>query len=117
MYCVLRVKEGWMIVLFNGDGHDYKVGIVHVEKKQIEVVIQSQYAASTESPLFIKLGQGISNSDKMYYVLQKSVELEVKRITPLITDRSTKVGRRFSHWEGVVDKFLRTIGSQLSFLK
>lgn len=91
-----------MIILFNGDGHDYKAEIVHIQKKQIEVTIQSQYAASTESPLFIELGQGISHSDKMYYVLQKAVELGVKRITPLITDRSAKVGRRFSHLEGVV---------------
>lgn len=89
-----------MIVLFNGDAHDYKVEIVHIQKKQIEVAIQSQHVASTESPLFIELDQGISHSDKMYYVLQKAVELGVKRITPLITDRSAKVGRRFSHLEG-----------------
>lgn len=99
-----------MIVLFNCDGHDYKAEIVHIQKKQIEVAIQSQYAASTESPLFIELGQGISHSDKMYYVLQKAVELGVKRITPLITDRSAKVGRRFSHLEGVVISACEQLG-------
>lgn len=99
---VLRVKKGRIIIVFNGDGNDYKAEIVHIQKKQIEVVIQSQYVPFTESPLFIELAQGISHSDTMDYILQKAVELGVKRIIPLITDRSAKIRQRFLHWEKIV---------------
>lgn len=99
---VLRVKVGQKIILFNGDGSNYKAQILHIRKKNIEVVIQSRNEAFTESPLFVEIGQGIAHSSKMDYVLQKAIELGVKRITPLITNRSVKVGQRFSHWERVV---------------
>lgn len=84
---VLRVKTGQAVVLFNGDGSEYSAELVEVSKRKVVVRIDSKISISIESPLSIHLGQGISRGDRMEWVIQKSVELGVTDITPLITER------------------------------
>lgn len=83
---VLRLKVGAPIVLFNGNGCDYPSEIVDVYKRKAIVVVNSQIALSLESPLHIHLAQGISKGDRMELALQKSVELGVSEISPIITE-------------------------------
>ncbi|AAO91449.2 16S rRNA (uracil(1498)-N(3))-methyltransferase [Coxiella burnetii] len=101
---VLRLREGHKIILFNGDGNNYGGRITRIQKKQVEITIDSKEAGRTESSLFIELGQGISRSEKMDYAIQKAVELGVNRIVPLITERtSTKPKtQKLAHWQGVL---------------
>jgi 16S rRNA (uracil1498-N3)-methyltransferase len=84
---VLRLKSGHPIVLFNGDGNEYSAQLSLVEKRRVLAMVEAQLSVSVESPLIIHLGQGISRGDRMDMVLQKSVELGVHEITPLITER------------------------------
>ena len=83
---VLRLKVGAPIVLFNGNGHDYPSEVVDIYKRKATVVVNSQISLSLESPLHIHLGQGVSKGDRMELALQKSVELGVSEITPIITE-------------------------------
>jgi 16S rRNA (uracil1498-N3)-methyltransferase len=84
---VLRAKEGQAVILFNGDGNEYSAHLCEVTKRKVIVGIDSKISISIESPLSIHLGQGISRGDRMEWVIQKSVELGVTDITPLITQR------------------------------
>ncbi|MBC3767668.1 16S rRNA (uracil(1498)-N(3))-methyltransferase [Neptunicella marina] len=84
---VLRVKTGQPVVIFNGDGNDYPAELIDVAKRRIVARIDAKIGLSPESPLPIHLGQGVSKGDRMDFVLQKSVELGVTDITPLITER------------------------------
>ncbi|WP_411361195.1 16S rRNA (uracil(1498)-N(3))-methyltransferase [Pseudidiomarina sp. YC-516-91] len=84
---VLRMNVGQALTLFNGDGHDYAANIVAVSKKNVLVEITAQALNSSEAPIKIHLGQGVSRGDRMDFVLQKSVELGVHEITPLFTER------------------------------
>ncbi|WP_088329890.1 16S rRNA (uracil(1498)-N(3))-methyltransferase [Lacimicrobium sp. SS2-24] len=84
---VLRLKNGHPLVLFNGDGNEYPATLVQVERRKAKVSIDAKLGMSCESPLPIHLGQGISKGDRMDTVLQKSVELGVTEITPLLTER------------------------------
>lgn len=84
---VLRAKVDQPIVLFNGDGNEYSAHLIEVHKRKVVAGIDSQLSISIESPLNIHLGQGISRGDRMDWVIQKSVELGVTEITPLITER------------------------------
>ena len=84
---VLRAKTGQAIVLFNGDGNEYSAQLSEVAKRKVVAHIDSKISISIESPLSIHLGQGISRGDRMEWVIQKSVELGVTDITPLITER------------------------------
>ncbi|MEX2366868.1 MAG: RNA methyltransferase PUA domain-containing protein, partial [Pseudohongiellaceae bacterium] len=55
---VLRLKADATVVLFNGDGFEYRAGIIAASKKQVSVCIQSRKAGTPESPLQTHLGLG-----------------------------------------------------------
>ncbi|KFA96174.1 16S rRNA (uracil(1498)-N(3))-methyltransferase [Vibrio sp. ER1A] len=84
---VLRMKEGQEVLLFDGSGHEFPATITQIGKKNVDVDIQEKVSASIESPLDLHLGQVISRGDKMEFTIQKSVELGVNTITPLISER------------------------------
>ncbi|GAL27927.1 16S rRNA (uracil(1498)-N(3))-methyltransferase [Vibrio maritimus] len=84
---VLRMKEGQEVLLFDGSGHEFPATITSVGKKNVDVDIQEKVESSIESPLDLHLGQVISRGDKMEFTIQKSVELGVNTITPLISER------------------------------
>jgi 16S rRNA (uracil1498-N3)-methyltransferase len=81
------MKEGQEVLLFDGTGHEFPATITQIGKKNVDVDIQEKVSASIESPLDLHLGQVISRGDKMEFTIQKSVELGVNTITPLISER------------------------------
>ncbi|GAJ73535.1 ribosomal RNA small subunit methyltransferase E [Vibrio sp. JCM 18904] len=84
---VLRMKEGQDVLLFDGSGAEFPAVISEVSKKSVLVNITERVENSIESPLDLHLGQVISRGDKMEFTIQKSVELGVNTITPLISER------------------------------
>lgn len=104
---VMRLKVGDTLTLFCGDGFDYQCALSSIEKKSARVEVLSRTQVSNESPLSIRLLQGISSGDRMDYTIQKAVELGVTEIYPLSTERCvTKLSgdraeKRTEHWQGV----------------
>ena len=104
---VMRLKVGDTLTLFCGDGFDYLCALTQIEKKSATIEILSRTQVSNESPLNIRLLQGISSGDRMDYTIQKAVELGVYDIFPLSTERCvTKLSgdraeKRVEHWQGV----------------
>lgn len=84
---VLRMSAGHKICLFDGSGYEHQAIISEISKKSVEVTIESKTLNTVESPLDIELGQVISRGDKMEFTIQKSVELGVNIITPLLSER------------------------------
>lgn len=84
---VLRMKEGQEVLLFDGSNAEFPAIITNVTKKSVIVELQQRVERSSESPLDLHLGQVISRGDKMEFTIQKSVELGVNVITPLISER------------------------------
>jgi 16S rRNA (uracil1498-N3)-methyltransferase len=105
---VLRAKTDQPVELFNGDGNSYSARIVALQKKSVTVVIDACTTTTNESPLAIHLGIGISKGDRFDYVLQKSTELGVTAITPLLTERVEvrldyeRGEKKLEHWRQVV---------------
>lgn len=105
---VLRLKENSPLIIFNGQGGEFSATIQSISKQTTTVLVGSYSDRTAESPISIHLGQAISRGDKMDYILQKSVELGVSAITPLITLRSEvkldkdRLEKRLQHWEGVI---------------
>lgn len=104
---VMRLKVGDTLTLFCGDGFDYLCALTQIEKKSATVEVLNRTQVSNESPLNIRLLQGISSGDRMDYTIQKAVELGVHDIFPLSTERCvTKLSgdraeKRVEHWQGV----------------
>lgn len=84
---VLRMNEGEEIILFDGSNHIFHARLSEVSKKQVKADIFSSSLDDRESSLDIHLGQVISRGDRMEFTIQKSVELGVKTITPLWSER------------------------------
>ncbi|MDQ7015459.1 MAG: 16S rRNA (uracil(1498)-N(3))-methyltransferase [Gammaproteobacteria bacterium] len=104
---VLRLKIGAHIILFDGQGGQYRAHIVQLDKK-ITVETTGFEDHSCESPLKIHLAQVISKGERMDYTLQKSVELGVSSIQPLFSRRSvvklkgSRLEKRQKHWQEVI---------------
>ena len=104
---VLRSKPGTAVILFNGDGYDYLCKTVGTDPKMTSLVIESRTRINTESSISITLIQGLSRQDRMETTIQKSVELGVNRIIPLICQRSNyrltkeKETKKLEHWRKV----------------
>ena len=104
---VMRVKVGDFLILFNGDGFEYRGRISDINKKTINVEILSKEKNNNESPIIINLFQSISSNEKMDMVIQKATELGVSSIQPIFTSRSTvklsldRIKKRLIHWRQV----------------
>ncbi|KTD34418.1 16S rRNA methyltransferase [Legionella moravica] len=105
---VLRMQPGDPLTLFCGDNREFSAVIEHVKKKQVRVLIEAVKEHNRESPLSIHLAQAISKGDRMELVMQKSVELGVASITPLITERCAvkldkeRMSKKWHQWQNTV---------------
>lgn len=105
---VLRLKPGDAAVVFNGDGGEYSGRISRAGRQGIAVTALEWRDAGRESPLQIRLVQGLCGSDKMDWLLAKAVELGVAEVQPVTASRSVvklsgeRAEKRLAHWQGVV---------------
>lgn len=105
---VLRLKIGSSVILFNGDGYDYAGHIDAINKRSVSVNIGSREIVNNESPLKIHLGIAVSKGDRMDWIIQKSTELGVDEITPLLSARTEvklkgdRKEKRQLHWQQIV---------------
>ena len=106
---VLRLERGHPIVLFNGDGREFRAEISQLSKRAVSArVLEIAALQDRESPLQLTLAQGVARGDKMDLILQKATELGISRIVPLITERTEvkldaeRTARRLAHWQAVI---------------
>lgn len=105
---VLRLKRGFMLTVFNGDGDEYAATVAEIGRDGVVLAIGERRCRDAESPLVTHLGLGISRGERMDLAIQKAVELGVTRITPLFTEHcvvrldETRKGNRRQHWQKVV---------------
>ncbi len=105
---VLRLGPGAELTLFDGNGGDYPAQIIEVGKRELWVECGDKRQSECESPLAITLAQGVSKGERMDYTIQKAVELGVKRIVPLSTERSVvnlkgeRLEKKLGHWRGII---------------
>lgn len=105
---VLRARIHDEVILFNGEGGEYLGTIIYIDKKTVRVFIKEFIDKNNASPLNLYLAQGISRGEKMDYTIQKSVELGVKKIYPLLTERCNvkldeeRREKRFQHWQSIM---------------
>ncbi|MEJ2344178.1 MAG: 16S rRNA (uracil(1498)-N(3))-methyltransferase [Gammaproteobacteria bacterium] len=104
---VLRLKPGDPLVLFNGEGGEYSAHVEDAGRGRTVVRVGEFAARESESPLSITLAQAISRGERMDYTIQKAVELGVRAIVPLITERTVvqlkgeRREKRRTHWQRV----------------
>ncbi|MHB1418925.1 MAG: 16S rRNA (uracil(1498)-N(3))-methyltransferase [Bacillota bacterium] len=93
---VLRLRPGQEIEVVDGCGYEYSVRLTYVSSEKAEGDILLRKISGNEPPVEVILYQGLSKGDKLELVIQKGVELGVKQIIPLITERTVVQWERSS---------------------
>ena len=105
---VLRLNAGDNITLFNSTGSDFDATLQEIGKRHAQCHITTQRQPENESPLKITLIQAISSGERMDFTLQKSVELGVCAIQPIISERCVvrlsgeRADKRVQRWQDIV---------------
>ena len=103
----LRLKTGDSLTVFDGRGGEYEAVIQRVERDRVDVKVGAWRDVDRESALEIGLVQGLPEADKMDWIIQKTSELGVAWIQPIVCDRSVvrlsgeRAARREAHWRRV----------------
>lgn len=85
---VLRLREGGEIRVFDGTGREFLCFIEKISKKETGLkIIKEVPPAAPESALNLTLAVALLKGEKFDLVVQKAVELGVKRLIPLNTRR------------------------------
>ncbi|AEH39849.1 16S rRNA methyltransferase [Buchnera aphidicola (Cinara tujafilina)] len=105
---VLRIKIGDIIIIFNNTNYIYYAKILNIQTKKIIVNIIKKQEENNESPIKIHLIQIISKKTKMNFTIEKSVELGVSSITPIISSYSKKnylyknIEKKINYWNNII---------------
>ncbi len=92
---VLRMNCGDQILVFDGSGTEYLAELISIEKNICRAKILESNKALSEAKIKISLFQGIPKSGKMESIVQKSVELGVFEIVPVMMERCvTKIANK-----------------------
>ena len=103
----LRLKEGAAIILFNGEGGQHQANISQISKNAVSALPSEFIETNNESPLEIHLGICVSRGERMDHIIQKSTELGVTEITPLMGERTEvklnaeRQQKKLDHWQQI----------------
>lgn len=101
---VLRLKPGHPVIAFNGQGGQFTAELLSGGGLSLLAFEDVE----RESPLAVRLIQGISKGERMDVTLQKATELGATRISPVTTARSVvrldeeRAERRLGRWSGIL---------------
>jgi 16S rRNA (uracil1498-N3)-methyltransferase len=104
---VLRLRPGEEIILFDGRGGEYPARLERQDRAGVQVALGEHRPLERESPLQVALVQGLSTSERMDLTIQKSVELGVAAIQPVLAGKSVvrldaeRAAAKLAHWRRV----------------
>jgi len=104
---VLRLRPGDELIVFDGSGGEFAATVRAVTKQHLKLITGRHFCRNAESPLRIRLVQGVSRGEKMDIVVQKATELGVDRISPVLTEFSVvrfaagRAEKRRDRWQRV----------------
>ena len=104
---VLRAQVGEKAIFFNGQGGEYQVTLIEVNKKSARVSVDGFNADNRTLPFQVTIGQVMSKGDRMDYAIQKSTELGAHAFQLLTSDRCEmrlkydRDQKKIDHWQGI----------------
>lgn len=115
---VLRKATGYEFIGFDGKGARYRCCLEGAGKEWFGRIIE-KLATNQESNLDLHLVQALVKKDRFEWILQKTVELGVSRISPVRTWRSElelddkRMPKRLSRWEKIILEAVKQCGRNL----
>src|SRR6478672_6735494 len=84
---VMRLSVGHEITLFDGGGNEFIARIAKVTKQSVHCDILERREISRELPFSLSLAVALPKGDRQKWLVEKTTELGVTRLIPLITER------------------------------
>ena len=103
---VMRLKEGEVVDIFDGQNKEYSGVIKEANKRSIIIAIEKELCLK-RIPLYnITLYQALPKKSKMDFIIEKAVEIGADTIVPLITERasfvvSERIGKNVERWKSM----------------
>ena len=88
MLHVLRLEVGDRVTLFDGSGVEYTARIEHISRQKVQCTIEDQQAIDRELGVELHLAVALPKGDRSRWLVEKAVELGVRRLVPLECERS-----------------------------
>lgn len=102
---VLRLKSGEPVLLFNGEA-EFQATLKITGRKSAELTVVKQNTTQPESPLHLELATCLYRGKQFDAAIQKSVELGVQAITPVISHKSDVIQKaaekRTTHLQKII---------------
>ena len=104
---VLRLGEGEQILVLDGCGNSYQAVIKNAGREQVVCAVTGELPPASPSGPRLTLIQGLPKGEKMDLIVEKSTELGVSRVIPLVCERAVvklegdKPYRRRERWQRI----------------
>ncbi len=101
---VIRVEKGMQVYAFDGSGREYRFRVVDCGGDCVKLASAGFRLAENELPVNVTLALGVSKPKSFEFALQKTAELGVKKIIPLICSRSRSFvsSSKYSRWRKIL---------------
>ena len=104
---VLRLKAGDHVEVFDGEGSRYVASLCDTRRSPLRAkILRCQFHPHT--PPYITLFQGLPKFDKMDLIVQKTTEIGVNQIAPMICQRSIPKSviqqKRVARWQRIANE-------------
>ena len=113
---VLRMRPGEELMVSDGDNRKYRCAVERYEEGSAYLKILEEEMADTELPSQIYLFQGLPKQEKMEWIVQKSVELGVCQVVPVMVRRCVvkldekKAQKKVSRWQQIAESAAKQAG-------
>jgi 16S rRNA (uracil1498-N3)-methyltransferase len=112
---VLRLRRGDKVVVFDGQGTEIDAEVAEVGPKTTALVLGERRRGNASAALTrITLLQGLARGEKMDWIIQKTCELGVARVVPVLTGRTVaapaQAATRRQRWERIAREAARQSG-------
>ena len=107
---VLRSRIGDTVYVSDNASYKYKTEIVDINKYEATLLIKNKEKITGKTPI-ITLFQCVLKKNSMEFVIQKSTEIGVDKIIPVISERvivdKIKVAGKLERWQKISDQASR----------
>ncbi len=103
----LRSKPGESFTVCDEDGVEYDCVVSEITKNEVYMDVVSKQMSKAEPSVEVTLYQALVKSDKFESVIQKSVELGVAKIVPVVTERcvsrpdDASLSKKLERWKKI----------------
>jgi 16S rRNA (uracil1498-N3)-methyltransferase len=99
-----RAREGEAVTLFDGSGADFLGELVRLDRRDALVHLSQRVEGLGFGEPTLTIALSVIAADRMDWAIQKTAELGVARIIPILAERSQAPGNaanKVAHWQAV----------------